>query len=191
MQAQVKDIYSDIISSKVPHTSSKFPVALWKSRCPLKMICFTWLVFNNKNLTWDNLRKRSWHGPSRCSMCESDKESNFHMFFQCKSSRKIWYDLAILFGFPHVAFVSIHADFEWWNGQREPRRILIIILLWCTWKWRNYKIFKDSKEPFNSILQHIIAIYDSVPKRQPKKKNAIEKENMFVPIISLVHSLLA
>lgn len=171
--APVKDIYFDTISSKVLHTSSKFPMVLWKSGCPLKMIYFAWLVFNNKNLTWDNLRKRSWHGPSRCSMCESHKESNLHMFFQCKSSKQVWYDLAILFGFPHVVFVSIHVAFEWWCGQREPRRILIIIVLWCAWKWKNYKICRDSKEPYRSTLHHIIAIYDSVPKKQPKKKGLV------------------
>lgn len=163
--ARVKDIYFDFISSRVSHKSSIFPMALWKSGCPPKMIFFPWLVFNNKNLTWDNLRKRSWHGPSRCSMCESDEESNLHMFFRCKSSQQIWYDLAINFGFPHVVFDSIHAAFEWWCSQREPRRFLIVIMLWCAWKWRNHKIFRDSKDPYRSILHRIIAIFDSSPKQ--------------------------
>lgn len=60
---------------------------------------------------------------------------------------------------------SLKGAFKWWSGQREPWRSLIIIVLWCAWKWRNCKIFKDSKDPLNSILQHIIAIYDSVPKK--------------------------
>lgn len=34
------------------------------------------------------------------------------------------YDLTILYGFPHVVFVSNHAAFEWWSGQREPWRSL-------------------------------------------------------------------
>lgn len=168
MTTQLKDIYSDIISSNVSPTSSKFPTVLWKSGCPLKMILFSWLVFNNKNLTWDNLRKRSWHGPSRCSMCEVDEESNLHMFFQCNSSQQIWYDLAIYFGFPHVVFVSIHAAFEWWCKQREVRHFLIVIMLWCAWKWRNHKIFKDSKIPYKSILHNIMVIFDSLPKKMPK-----------------------
>lgn len=65
----VKDIYSKLIATLVPGTAPIFPTALWKTRCPPRMIFFAWLLFSNKNLTWDNLRKRSWHGPSRCSMC--------------------------------------------------------------------------------------------------------------------------
>ena len=170
LPARVKDIYSDIISSKFMHTSSKFLMVLWKSRCPFKMIFFVWLVFNNKNLTWDNLRKRSWHGPSRCSMCESDEESNFHMLFQCKSSQQIWYDLAILFGFPHVAFVSIHAAFEWWCRQREPRRILIIIVLWCAGSGGLLKSSETQRNPIspfcNILLQSTIQFQKSSPKER-------------------------
>lgn len=85
-------------------------------------------------LSWDNLRKRSWHGPNRCSMCESDEETNLHMFFQCNSSQEIWYDLVILFGFPHIVFVSVHATFQWWCSQSESRHPLLVIMIWCAWK---------------------------------------------------------
>lgn len=81
LSVRVKDIYSDIINLKVSHSSFIYPLMFWKSGCPLKLIFFSWLVFHNKNLTWKNLRKRNWHGPSRCPMCESAEESNYHIFF--------------------------------------------------------------------------------------------------------------
>ena len=171
LQVRVKDIYTDLIGLKTMHSCPKYPQVFQKSGCPPKLIYFSSLVFHNKNMSWENLKKRNWHGPSRCTMCESAEESNYHMFFQCQSTQQIWHDLAILYGFPLVFHASTHATFEWWSGQRDSWRSIIIIVLWCAWRWRNNKIFKEIKNPLKTILQHIISIYDSMPKKQPKTKN--------------------
>jgi len=98
------------------------------------------------------------------------------MFFQCQSTMQLWHDLATLYGFPLVSHASTHAAFEWWSGQRDSWRSIIIIVLWCAWRWRNNIIFKTMKEPFKAILQHILSIYDSVPIKQPKRKYANRNE---------------
>lgn len=126
------------------------------------MILFAWLVFNNRNLSWDNLRKRRWHGPNRCFMCESEEETNLHMFFQCNTTQKIWYELAISFDFPYNVFDSVHAAFKWWCSQCAKRRPILIITLWLAWKWRNQKIFRDSKVPFSDIMQSICSSFDAI-----------------------------
>lgn len=59
----VKDIYLDLIYKKIPPSRKIFPLKWWKLSCPLKVIIFSWLVFYNKNVTWENLRKRDWNGP--------------------------------------------------------------------------------------------------------------------------------
>jgi len=106
------------------------------------------------------------------------------MFFQCQSVLQIWQVLANLFGFPLIAFSSTQAAFEWWSTQKESWRPLIIIVLWCTWKWRNNKIFKESKSPLMSILQHIISVYDSIPKNPPK----MQKGHSIVDICSCLET---
>lgn len=95
-------------------------------------------------------------------MCEADEETNFHMFFQCPSIRQIWYVPANTFVFPLTVFDSSYAAFNWWSRQRIPRRYLILIFLWSSWKWRNSKIFNDSKAPLISILDNLIATWTSV-----------------------------
>lgn len=167
MPTSVKDIYSDIICSKALSSAFFFSMALWKTGCPPRMIFFASLVFNNRNLTWDNLRKRNWHGPSRCSMCESEEETNLHMFFHCNSTQEIWYELAILFDFPLSVFVSVHAAFQWWSSQCESRRPILIIMIRCAWRWRNHKIFRDSKAPYKSILHCISSFFDSISSNRP------------------------
>eukprot|EP00253_Pinus_taeda_P036565 PITA_36565 len=159
---RVRDIYLDMILSKIPPSRESFPVVFWKAGCPLKYIHFAWLVFHNKNLTWDNLRKRCRHGPSRSSMCEADEETNFHMFFQCPSIQQIWYVMENTYVFPLTIFDSSHAAFIWWSRQRAPRRYLILIFLWTSWKWRSSKISNDSRAPLMSILDNTIATWTSV-----------------------------
>lgn len=125
----VRDIYTDMIRHRNPSAQILFPIVFWKVGCPLKYIHFAWLVFYNKNLSWDNLRKRCWHGPSRFTMCESDEETNLHMFFQCPSIQRVWYVLVNTFVFPLIVFDSSHAALIWWSRQRGNRRFLILIFL--------------------------------------------------------------
>eukprot|EP00253_Pinus_taeda_P025540 PITA_25540 len=61
--------------------------------------------------------------------------------------------------------------FQWWCAQKESWHSMFIIVLWCLWKWRNAKIFQESKEPLRSTLHHIIVTYGVFPDRVPKKDN--------------------
>ena len=60
----VKDIYNMLQMENPTSPDNIFPTVFWKTNWPTKTILFAWLVFNNKNLTWDNLQKRNWHGPA-------------------------------------------------------------------------------------------------------------------------------
>lgn len=154
----VKDVYSELIFTLAPTPAPIFPSTLWKSGCPPRMIYFAWLLFNNRNLTWDNLIKRSWHGPSRCYICESDEESNLHIFFCCRLTLDLWCELARLYSFPHVEFDSVQAAYNWWTSQPAKRRPLLIITVWFIWPWRNHRIFYSIKTPLHTILPCICSL---------------------------------
>lgn len=158
----VKDVYSELIFTLAPTPAPIFPSTLWKSGCPPRMIYFAWLLFNNRNLTWDNLIKRSWHGPSRCYICESDEESNLHIFFCCRLTLDLWCELARLYSFPHVEFDSVQAAYNWWTSQPAKRRPLLIITVWFIWPWRNHRIFYSIKTPLHTILPCICSLYDYI-----------------------------
>lgn len=96
----VSSLYS-ALSPHVPLPSPSFPAKLWKAHCPLKSILFSWLLFSNKNLSWEVLQKKGWQGPSVCQFCSAAAESNYHMFFDCSASTAIWYELSLTYGFPH------------------------------------------------------------------------------------------
>eukprot|EP00253_Pinus_taeda_P025007 PITA_25007 len=158
----VRDIYTHLISNRISYTLLTFPYIFWKAKCPPKIIHFAWLVFYNKNLSWDNLRKRSWHGPNRCSMCGTDEETNLHMFIKCPATLRIWYVLANIFDFPLTDFDSPSAALIWWSRQNGNRRFLILIFLWSAWKWRNANIFNDSHMPSSYILDNIMTSWHMI-----------------------------
>lgn len=147
----VKDLYA-ALSLGLPPPSPSFPPIFWKASCPLKMILFSWLLFSNRNLSWEVLQRKGWQGPGRCQMCRNDAESNLHMFFQCGASSSIWYDLSLIYGFSHRVFSSVQDGFLWWSAQCPSWRSLFIITCWFLWKWRNEHTFQNSCLPLESIL---------------------------------------
>lgn len=84
----VKDIYWMLLSEGFSQQLVVFPVTFWKSGCQTKMIYFAWLIYHNKNLTWENLMKRGWIGPSICLFCLSAEEDNLHIFFLCRVAQQ-------------------------------------------------------------------------------------------------------
>lgn len=83
----VKDIYRLLLSEGRQLCNNAFPGIFWKSGCQSKMVFFAWLTFHNKNLTWENLKKRGWLGPGICPLCSSAEEDNLHLFLLCKEAR--------------------------------------------------------------------------------------------------------
>lgn len=153
----VRDIYNHMIRNRIPYTLPSFPYIYWKAKCPPKIIHFAWLVFYNKNLSWDNLRKRYWHGPSRCSVCKYDEETNLHMFIKCPVIQRIWYVLANTFDFLLTDFDSPSAALILWSRQNGNRWFLILIFLWTVWKWRNAYLFNDSASSPSCIIDNILS----------------------------------
>eukprot|EP00253_Pinus_taeda_P009348 PITA_09348 len=156
----VKHIYAALSMQSAFSSLMVFPMPLWKVTCPLKMVLFLWLVFCNRNLTWEVLQQKGWMGPGRCSMCQKDTESNLHMFFQCPISMFIWYDLSISYGFPYLSFSSVQGEIMWWSGQSVSRHSLFVHTCWLLWKWRNASIFQNSRKPVSALLCYIKAFHD-------------------------------
>lgn len=147
----VRRLYS-ALSSHIPPSPSLFPLKFWKASCPLKSILFGWLLFYNRNLAWDVLQKKGWHGPSRCILCLTELETNIHMFFHCAASSAIWNELSSLYGFPILFFSTVQDAFLWWSSQRPSWLALFLLTVWHIWKWRCSRVFQDSYLPLDSII---------------------------------------
>jgi hypothetical protein len=63
-QLTVKNAYEALEKKKWCFVIGGWRKALWSWACPLKIHLFTWLMAENKILTWDLLQRRGFHGPS-------------------------------------------------------------------------------------------------------------------------------
>eukprot|EP00253_Pinus_taeda_P025144 PITA_25144 len=122
LPVKVKDIYAALSQLSAPTTQPIYPPTLWKAACPTKMILLSWLIFWNRNLTWEVLQRKGWNGPGRCAFCRDAEETNLYMFFQCHSTQQIWYDLSLTMDFPYTVFSSVQEGMLWWSSQSVTRR---------------------------------------------------------------------
>ena len=64
---------------------------VWNNFSWPKCNFFLWLLAQKKCLTWENLRKRGFQGPSICFLCSHNEESISHLFFLFPFSKEIWH----------------------------------------------------------------------------------------------------
>ena len=63
---------------------------VWAGNLWPKIKTFLWLLQNRKVLTWENLTKRGFIGPSHCPMCEQQEETINHLFNDCVWTSNLW-----------------------------------------------------------------------------------------------------
>lgn len=93
----VADVYSIFCNKNDINMEDPILKALRGNHIPIKIICFAWLVYQNKNLAWENLQRKNWHGPSYCTICKKDVEDNEHIFLKCQKVQQVWKQLAKYF----------------------------------------------------------------------------------------------
>ncbi|CAN1839418.1 hypothetical protein LINPERHAP1_LOCUS35747 [Linum perenne] len=139
-----------------------FPVdTIWCKSIPSKVCGFLWQVTHGRILTIDNLRRRGFQFPNRCIMCESEEESIWHLFFDCRFVRQIWILLSSrlsLFGPIPGSVAGVVAAWKGLNWEKDLEvcgRLLMHAVLWCVWKERNSRTFRDKHESWERVLGRV------------------------------------
>ena len=78
-----KLVYDCIFHTLSPSAGNSLLALIWSGILPTKISCFSWLVLENKVLTWDNLQKKGWIGPGICALCCADEDNIQHIFSTC------------------------------------------------------------------------------------------------------------
>jgi ribonuclease HI len=63
---------------------------LWLLPSLPKLDLFCWSLLHNSILSWENLSKRGWEGPSQCPLCACHVETSIHLFLLCPFALEIW-----------------------------------------------------------------------------------------------------
>jgi hypothetical protein len=90
---------------------------LWKSKIPLKINIWLWLIWHNAIATKDNLLKRRWIGSASCQFFHKD-EIISHLFFECAAAKYVWSTAAIAIGAPDRS--RSFTQFFWWFPHFVP-----------------------------------------------------------------------
>lgn len=141
----------------LPHLLENILLKVWNFNIPLKLKCFTWLSYNKKLNTWDNLHKRGWIGPDRCSICKLDAETSDHLFVDCFFLHEVLHNLDCSFNVQLVwSDSTLSGNPTRWFSKDGDLLYLPIFLIWNLWKTRNY-IFENI-EPNISIICHRVML---------------------------------
>lgn len=70
---------------------------IWRSKCPLKVCFFIWLLAKNANFTSANQMKRGRIRPSMCVLCKNSGEDNQHLMLNYTFSAIVELKSASLF----------------------------------------------------------------------------------------------
>jgi hypothetical protein len=69
---------------------------IWSLKHWPKISLFLWLVTHASILTWDNLTKRGFVGPSICMLCWEEAETMNHLLNTCPYTTQVWDQCAII-----------------------------------------------------------------------------------------------
>jgi hypothetical protein len=117
-------------------------------------------MLEHKILTWENLVKRGFLGPSRCVLCGNNEENVSHLFVECSFTKDIWStiqkELKLESAWEGGKIVDCLQN---WIRKRENWKEIPCFICWEVWKHRNLVIFEDRPpnrvRVCNSILQDL------------------------------------
>lgn len=151
-----KEAYNIIIQEQI-HKDGMWEKVWHKFTWP-KVSTFLWILCHNRVLTWDNLRKRSFSGPSISYMCRQEEETTIHLMQNCVMGKKLWERIAFRCQKERRVQDDIRGTID--NGSQAPFQSPILnelwtllpgFLMWNLWKERNRRIFKDQMLPMEKL----------------------------------------
>eukprot|EP00253_Pinus_taeda_P025252 PITA_25252 len=137
---------------------------IWKLKAAPRSRLLMWNILFDKIPTGNNLMKRSFHGPFRCHLCLSAKESTEHLFLSCSTTLQLWQSLSS--HIPHLNWHGNNLPDAWDNWCREHSGKAInlpLLACWAIWIARNQAIFHHKAPHWPSITLHTIADYNMIP----------------------------
>lgn len=157
---------------------------------PLKIKCFAWISLEDKILTWDNLLKKGFVGPSFCVLCKEGSESIHHLFVDCKIAKEVWSKVSSIYNifvnWPQEEFGDC---LEFWHVTVPLFREPPFIICWFLWKKRNSGIFYETHLQIQVLSSNIVSLHKGYSRSQSnfKVRRMIEPSNPTCAILGFFY----
>jgi len=156
----VKNVYLALLHPLALAACSPRLHSIWNWPLPLKLQLFFWMCVQGKILTWEVLRKKDWHGPSRCALCKDAAEDLHHLFVHCAFFINIWTFLKQHFSLTTDWKGSSFTDcFISWTSASSAPHSLAAHVCWQTWKERNLAVFEGRPPSLQAVLHRILSSF--------------------------------
>jgi len=136
--------YSALITAQDPVEVNWWWCLLWKLKAPHKAHLFMWCILSNKVPTKDNLKRRAFHGPSRCCLCKANVEDIDQLLLHSPVVCQVWIQITSSLNIM-LRWDGAHlsdAWQNWWNvATTQKIRNLPLLICWGIWLTRNHTIF--------------------------------------------------
>jgi len=155
--------------------------ALWNFPSIPKVDLFAWTLLHNSILTYDNLKRRGWEGPSRCPLCIQSEESIAHLLFNCDYSKKVWEllvgSIALQIPTESQALFNIWMSLSPFDLKKKHQLKTIWMWIpkfvcWKLWLERNNRIFKEEKRMPQQIAIKVQVMISEAINARPSIQNS-------------------
>jgi hypothetical protein len=179
----VKNVYTALSKKLWPLQIVGWRKHLWSWDLPYKIKLFTWLVVENKLLTWENLQKRGWIGPSICPLCLLEEETGLHLFVHCSFAQNLWQLITANYSLnTNWCGNSISGCFDTWTKQEKYFVFLPSLVCWYIWLERNSCIFDSHFPSLLGTACRLSGFLENLSGRKPlvRKMPRLKKTPAFI-----------
>jgi len=132
---------------------------IWCNWLPIKVNCFIWRLFLRRIPTRANLRRRSVQIPSDlCPLCESEVETENHLFYSCAKIKDIWswvVNWCNINNSPHSSLNQLLFNFLNCANSKKKQKLLEALtgsVVWFIWKARNDVVFNSKRFSSSEVI---------------------------------------
>lgn len=128
-----------------------------------------WTLALKRCLTWDNIWKHFFQGPSKCVLCGTGEEESSYLFFRCPFSSQLWHSCWSVWKHPCVHISSL-VDF--WSRWGKPPTLVPFLqivwnigpsfILWQIWLERNRRIFQGESFVVSQVWYKIMGMIQEI-----------------------------
>ncbi|CAI0452355.1 unnamed protein product [Linum tenue] len=147
----VSSLYRMLVQETLPGVIDFPSKQIWKKLIPSKVCFFMWLVYHNKLITVDSLKKRGWSMANRCCLCCKNEETINHLLVECEFVKEVWRiinrgRLVLSYQDREVKLIIKHSPHSKPGNVGDWFTYCILhAVWWFVWLERNQRVFEEKK----------------------------------------------